>query len=84
MDEENYDDGLATWQRYDMHSQPNGSYRGWTSTNDNEDRGYPSPNGVEQWEVVCRNKAAFDSQVGVSRVGVGGCVVTVILDGRQI
>lgn len=82
--DDDYEDGLATWQRYDMHSLPDGSYEGWTSTNDNEDRGYPSAAGVEQWQIKCRGRAAFDSRVGVSRVGVGGCVVTVILDGQQI
>lgn len=82
MDDDDFDDGLATWQRYDMHSHPDGSFAGWTSTNDVQDRGYPS--GTDHWEVRCRNEADFRAHVGVSRVGVGGCVVTVVLDGRQI
>jgi hypothetical protein len=70
------------WQRYDAHTNPDGSIRAWCETNDNLDHGHPSEHAA--WEFTYRDRASFLRGVGGgSRQGIG-CQVTVTLDGREL
>jgi hypothetical protein len=70
------------WQRYDAHTDADGSVQVWCETNDNLDRGYPSEYAA--WELAYPDRRAFLRGVGGgSRQGIG-CQVTVTLDGREL
>ena len=81
-DEERYeeepdpDDGLGTYQTYDLWTNEDGSISGRAATNDNLDRGYPTETAV--WDVGYRNREAMLRQLsGGSHRGFLGCEVTV-------
>ncbi|WP_156373383.1 hypothetical protein [Pseudorhodoferax sp. Leaf267] len=75
-------DPLATYQRYALTTRPDGSFEGYTETNDPTDSGYP--NGYDWWRVRCNSRADLECMVGKSRIGVAGCVVTVTIDGVRV
>jgi len=71
----------SAWQRYDAHTNPDGSIQAYCETNDNRDSGYPSEYAA--WELTFPDQAAFLRRVGGgSHQGVL-CQVTVSLDGRE-
>lgn len=72
------------WQRYDLHTLPDGrSIGGSTSTNDDNDDGYPDLT-IETWSVVFRDRADMLQRTGGSHVGCSGINVTVFLDGVEV
>jgi hypothetical protein len=76
------DQGLGTYQTYDLRTVEDGSIVGTTTTNDNGDTGFPGEYAT--WEVKYRNYADMQRLTGLSHVGCIGCVVTVCLDGSRV
>lgn len=74
--------GNDTYQMYRLKTNVDGSIDGVTETNDNEDRGLPGK--VESWPVRFASRQAMDRRGLKSGVGIGGCRVTVVLDGQPI
>jgi hypothetical protein len=79
MDE---DGEVYSRQRYDAHTNPDGSIEAHVWTNDDEDRGYP--NTESQWDERYKTAEEFHKRVGISRTGVSGVKVTVFLDGEEL
>src|SRR5580658_2476711 len=75
------DEGPQARSRYDAQTMPDGSIEVSVWTNDNDDTGYP--NEAATWTQKYRNREDFARSVGVSRVGVSGTHVTVVLDGEE-
>lgn len=71
----------GTWHTYDLWTQPDGSIRGESRTNDPEDRCYPGE--VESWEVSYPNLETALKRTGGTHQGIV-CEVTVYLDGKKI
>ena len=71
-----------SYQRYDLSTQPDGTIRGRTFTNDNLDRGYPTE--YSEWAVDFRDFNHMKERTRLSHIGVSGTVVTVVLDGREV
>ncbi|TXG99957.1 MAG: hypothetical protein E6R08_00555 [Nevskiaceae bacterium] len=83
MDDDNeLETADRTYQDYHLVTCGDGKIEGSTSTNDPEDRGYPS--GFDQWEVTYRDYAQMKKNTGLSHTGVNGCKVNVYLDGARV
>ena len=73
---------MSTYQRYNLTTAPNGRIVGDCETNDNLDKGEPGE--FASWPVSYRDYAHMAKSTGLTHVGVIGCEVTVLLDGRRI
>jgi hypothetical protein len=73
----------GAWLRYDAWTLEDGRIRVSAQTNDNNDDGYDDGESTE-WGLTLRDRAAFDRQIGRSRVGISGIRVTVELDGARL
>jgi hypothetical protein len=67
---------------YTLHTADDGSISGRAWTNDDEDRGHPTQDA--QWDVRYRNRAEALKATGGTHIGINGCEVTVVLDGRDL
>lgn len=81
-DEPDEDDGLATWQTYDVVPDGAGGAHVHAATNDNLDTGYPSE--FAEWHLHFRRLADALRHTGVCRTGVSGVRVTVTLNGERL
>lgn len=79
---ENEPDWDETWDVARGFTQADGSIIVYWSTNDDEDRGYPSTDANSEYR--CKDKEAFLKQWGKSRRGCVGCRVERYLDGEKI
>lgn len=79
-------DSNPAWQRYDLETSPDGrTITGITSTNDDDDDGYPDCGEIQMWRVVFRDRAEMIERTsGGSHTGISGIRVTVFLDGVEV
>lgn len=83
-----YLDGLVSaayevsgaWHKIAIQGNENGAVA-YHSTNDDEDRGYPSK--YANWKVEYKSLAAAMEREGKSRHGIG-CEVTVTVNGKKV
>ena len=71
------------WHRVEMDTQEDGTVVAHISTNDDDDDGRPDGR-IVRWTVVHKSKASALRQHGVSRIGVSGVEVRVVLDGHEV
>jgi hypothetical protein len=76
-------DEPEAWQRYELYSQPDGTIRGHTSTNDDDDDGVPDTH-VVSWAVQYDDYPHMIQRTGGTHAGCSGVQVTVILDGKEV
>ena len=76
-----YDDGLRTWQTYDVVDDGLGGANVHCATNDNLDLGYPSESA--DWDLHFKRVEDALKHAGRSRVGFSGVVVTVTYNGEE-
>lgn len=76
------DDDPGVYQRYDLYTQSDGTLRGLTETNDDNDDGIPDT--VERWEVSYADRAHALRATGGSHIGANGCKVEVFIDGDRV
>ncbi len=76
-------DELETWDRTTLHLEADGSLTGRRSTNDDEDRGYPTTTAA--WPVMFKNVNELTERYPHASpwTGTAGCRCEVIIDGQH-
>jgi len=72
-----------TWHIYDLCTLEDGTIRGTSSTNDDNDDGYPDRE-TSSWTVSYKNREEMLKRTGGCHYGISGIHVMVYLDGQEV
>ena len=73
---------VPAWEKWQLHTNADGTIKGMWSTNDDEDRGFETR--YAEMKVEFQSFEEMKERTGLSHVGCSGITVEVFLDGEKI